>query len=429
MKKSFILMLVVAMMTLSTVFAASNFSDVNGHWAENSIARWSEEGIVNGYEDDTFNPEGLLTRAELVAMIIRVFEPTEIADLKAYNDVDEDAWYYEALSKAAAMGLINGYEDNTMKPNAYVTRQEAFTMLNRAYGLAKAEGALNDFEDAENVADWAKEAFGTFISNGFVGGYPDNTLQPEGLIKRSEIAKVLDNSIGKIIKEKGTYDLSDVEGIVIVKAKNVKLNNAKDSKVFALNNDVKKSLKTDSEVSVIVKEEEKETEKPSSTGGGGGGSSKPASVATITVTSGDGKYAIAISEAVANGKKLTVVIDGETVVSKYAVAESTLKANVTTIVNKLDAVAVVNTLTANYNNKAELRELGLAMVEAMTTEQKAVATAAAILNNGDVALVEDVYTALIDSELITAEEIKTLAIDTLFSTFEYAEIINIINSL
>ena len=109
MKKTLGLLLVTLMclLSFSTVFAAT-FTDVDGHWAESSIERWTEEEVVNGYEDNTFKPENNVTRAEFVAMIVRMLQPTETADLAAYNDVEVTAWYYDAMSKAS-----NPYGDGT----------------------------------------------------------------------------------------------------------------------------------------------------------------------------------------------------------------------------------------------------------------------------------------------------------------------------
>lgn len=442
MKKSLVLFLMSVLICASslTVFAASEFSDVNGHWAESSIERVTGEGIANGYGED-FKPDNNISRVECAVMIARMIGCTEEADLSAYHDVDKDAWYYSELSKAVAAGIIKGDGNGLLRPNDNVKRQEAMVMLDRVFKLSNSEEGTLNFADSESVSDYAKSAIMAFVKNLYVNGYTDNTIKPLDPITRAELSKIIDKSVGKIIREAGEYDLSDVEGNVIVRAENVELKNYKgNGNIVAINSDVEKSLELDkvSEEKVVsltedsskeeVKDDEKEESKPSSSGGGGGGgSSTPVAATTLTITTDGEAYTITKSDAIANGKPLTVVVDGAKVLDRYSVKEGNFKANVTVVVNKLNADAIVKTLSTKYNDNKNLRTWGLAIAEAMTDEQKLVAMAAAIQGNGDVALVSDVYNALLDANVITADDLKTLAIDTLFTTFTYSEIIDILN--
>lgn len=78
---------------ITTAFAA-DFSDINGHWAESTINKWKDKGIIAGYDDGTFKPNNPVTRAELAKIITEAFELTEKTSLEKYDDVDNSSWYY-----------------------------------------------------------------------------------------------------------------------------------------------------------------------------------------------------------------------------------------------------------------------------------------------------------------------------------------------
>lgn len=343
-----ILTVLVTISVLSFVVFAKDFTDTDNHWAEGSIERWADEGVVNGYEDNSFKPDAFLSRAEFVTMIVNMFEPTAKADLSKYTDVSSDAWYYDAMSKAVAMGAIYGTSDTTLSPDQPITRQEALVVVDRIINLKVVTADISgdnsgdnsgdesgdvatiyDFTDSGKVANWAEKAFEAFISNGYVNGYEDGTLRPDGYITRAETAKILDKSIGKIIRRSGSYDLTGVEGSIIVLAENVTLQNADVDKVFALTDEVKETLtiqgENDGDVIVINPDDNTSTETKTSSGGGGGGSS---SVTTtdlkITLTTSGDIYDIKKEGTVSNVMMITIIVDGKTIVDNEKLSSSTL---------------------------------------------------------------------------------------------------------
>lgn len=215
MKKFLIITLIIILtFCIVSVSYATNFSDTSNHWAETYINRWSQEGIINGYEDGTFKPNNNITRAEYITMIVRIFKPTDTIDATSYSDVDSSAWYYDSLSKACAMEIIKGYEDNTVRPNANITRQEAMVILNRILKLNTSSGEVV-FADSNEIASWAKEAVEVFSEKGYINGYEDGTIRPNAFITRAEIAKILDKSIPAIsvtpVVDSGDKKLDDVD--------------------------------------------------------------------------------------------------------------------------------------------------------------------------------------------------------------------------
>src|SRR5665647_3910899 len=129
-KKSVALLTILCMMlTLapSTAFAATA-SDITGHWAQTTIQAWVDQGTIKGYEDGTFRPENNISRAEFMTLVNGIFGYTEVK-ATTYTDVKADAWYADAVAKAAAAGYINGYPDGTMKPDNSISREEAATII------------------------------------------------------------------------------------------------------------------------------------------------------------------------------------------------------------------------------------------------------------------------------------------------------------
>lgn len=109
---------------------SSGYSDVKaGDWFNNAVSTLSNAGIIAGYEDGSFKPNGYITRAEFATIAARFFDVT-------YNGKDlfpdiSGHWAKDYINQAANKGFVNGYEDGTFKPDRNITRAEAVTLVNR----------------------------------------------------------------------------------------------------------------------------------------------------------------------------------------------------------------------------------------------------------------------------------------------------------
>lgn len=109
---------------------SSGYSDVKaGDWFNNAVSTLSKAGIIAGYEDGSFRPNGYITRAEFATIAARFFDVT-------YNGKDlfpdiSGHWAKDYINQAANKGFVNGYEDGTFKPDRNITRAEAVTLVNR----------------------------------------------------------------------------------------------------------------------------------------------------------------------------------------------------------------------------------------------------------------------------------------------------------
>lgn len=207
-----VLCLVVSMFAgCLTGFAATpdaakveKYADVGeGHWAYPWVTFMTENGYVHGYpaeENDgaeLYKPEQLITRAEFVTILYYMLNP--VTDMtESFDDATADDWYYEFISKAVGEGYLSGYGDGTVKPNAFITREEATSVVYRAFKIDKYTEAA-EFADEAEIADWAYEAIMSLAELGIVVGYTGedevmSSIQPKVNIKRAEVASLLANA-------------------------------------------------------------------------------------------------------------------------------------------------------------------------------------------------------------------------------------------
>ncbi|MDD3165169.1 MAG: S-layer homology domain-containing protein [Oscillospiraceae bacterium] len=168
-------------------------------------AFWAEEGAAFATAQqlaapDELRPWDAATRAELAAMVTRLFGAEREADLTAFSDVDPNAWYAPYLARAVAMGLLQG-ADGKLQPAAAVTRQEAMVILGRTYGVCGGDvDALAAFSDVAQVASWARDSVSALVSGGYVSG-ADGKLNPKKTISRQELWVLLSKLTGTVVRD------------------------------------------------------------------------------------------------------------------------------------------------------------------------------------------------------------------------------------
>ena len=226
LKKSKILSCVLAVCMLFTAASMSvcasdvTFSDMPDNWATAALNKAVENGLLNGY-DGKIMPEDCVTRAQMAAIMVRSFGASQMADISSFVDVSADAWYHDDMAKSVAMGIFKGDGEN-LNPDSNITREEAFTVLARAFELAQGdESVLADFNDKDDISDWALSFVSAIVENGYAKG-SDGYLNPKNNITRSEFAVLMDNIVKIYITEPGTYSELE-EGNVMVRSNDVKI--------------------------------------------------------------------------------------------------------------------------------------------------------------------------------------------------------------
>lgn len=224
-RKGVAVVLTAALLAPTSAFAAvpSDFSDFPNDWSTQAMTEAVENGLLGGVSDGVIAPSGLLTRAQMAAIINRAFGATETASLSGYTDVAQSDWYYTDMAMAVQMGTFVGEGGGRLNPNSAITREEAFCVLARAFSIDTASAStLSQFSDNSAVSSWAREAVAGMIANGCVSGYEDGTLRPQGTITRAEFASVMSRLVDQYISEAGNVT-TDEDGNVLVRAAGVTL--------------------------------------------------------------------------------------------------------------------------------------------------------------------------------------------------------------
>lgn len=230
MKKIFgivLSLLIAAQLCGMSIYAVENrYTDTKNHWAESSIIRWSDYGIVQGSNGE-FDSDGQLTCAQLATILARLLKLPAAPDA-GFTDNPSNAWHYDAINRCAAAGILKGNGDGTVTPNAPISRERAMVMLSRALGIEALDSTnLSEFSDAALVSPYAQGYIAALIEAGIVGGVTTDHLAPQENITRAATVTILDRAISIYANENGKeIDASNAAGIVLIAAENVKVINA-----------------------------------------------------------------------------------------------------------------------------------------------------------------------------------------------------------
>ncbi len=177
--------------------AGQTFLDVpKSFWGYESIERAAQLGYVNGVGGGKFEPNRQLTRAEFVTMLYRMADKPAANTAAAFTDVPQNAWYRDALNWAAEKGYVNGTGENSFNPDGKITRQEVVTILFRYSGSQSGAETMftatydSQFTDSGAIAPWAKTAMYWAIYNGVVNGTSPTTVSPTATATRAEVAAI-----------------------------------------------------------------------------------------------------------------------------------------------------------------------------------------------------------------------------------------------
>lgn len=215
-KNTIAMVLAGAMLLPSNAFAAdlSQYRDFPNDWSAKSLEQAIDDGLLNG-SNGMIDAKGLLTRAQMAAIVSRAFGAAKTASLDDYRDVLPSAWYYSDMGKAVKMGAFQG-ANGLLNPDAPITREEAFTVLARAFALEGGGSAtLKDFVDGGTVSSWASESVAALVAGGYVNG-ANGMLNLKNNITRAEFAKVITGMAASYVGVEGISGKT-VEGNVIVR--------------------------------------------------------------------------------------------------------------------------------------------------------------------------------------------------------------------
>lgn len=152
---------------------------------------------IQGYENGDFRPTATLTRAECAAMLARLTQGFDEAGTykSTFTDVDWDAWYANYVGFLQSLKIVNGYGDGNFQPYKAISRAEFTTMVVNYFNWDESSDAIKFTDLPKN--HWAYAEINEAYIHGFVQGYPDNTFRPENSIERQHAVILLNRALGR----------------------------------------------------------------------------------------------------------------------------------------------------------------------------------------------------------------------------------------
>ena len=170
------------------------FSDLHGHWAQACIQALAERNVVDGYPDGSFRPDALVSRAEAAAFLIPAFSDAPlIREAIPFQDVATGYWAHAEIQWAFERGFFSGYPDQSFQPEGLLTRIQAQAILSSGLHLAAPPEPWlilrHHYDDAGNIADWAIGAVAAATEAKLVVNAPDvRRLRGDQPASRAEMA-------------------------------------------------------------------------------------------------------------------------------------------------------------------------------------------------------------------------------------------------
>ena len=171
------------------------FADIDGYWGKAEIEELASKKIVNGYPDNTFRPEKSVTRAETASIIKKAFSLQSSERNNEFSDVSKTDWYYDCINTLFETGIMIG-DDLKINPNDNLTREDMCVLIARCVKFAEI-GDVSVFSDSANISDYAKEAVSSMLKNAIVQG-SDGLFRPKDSITRGELCAVINRTLKRV---------------------------------------------------------------------------------------------------------------------------------------------------------------------------------------------------------------------------------------
>lgn len=170
---------------------------------------------VKGYPDNTVRPDGLLTREEITEVFYRLLDEEYKGIIKSeknnFSDVKVGSWSNAAISTLSNAGVVKGYKDGKFYPSKNVTRAELVAIALRLVGVD--EKAKHQFNDVKG--HWAEKEISSAVKRAWIKGYKDGSFKPDRYVTRAEFISFVNNVLDRHVKKenilKGTKDFKDLQ--------------------------------------------------------------------------------------------------------------------------------------------------------------------------------------------------------------------------
>ena len=174
-----------------------DFADTTDHWAREYIGRLAARGIVKGVGDNCYLPDYPLTRAQFLTMLANTVKDLDVTQAwpAGFDDVLPGEWYYNYVNWGFEQGIVSGFDDNTFGPDENITREQMAVILDNftvSNDMVLPEDYLVlSFTDSQLISPWAAYSVDRVVAAGLMGGYPEGDYKPQGNATRAEAATVM----------------------------------------------------------------------------------------------------------------------------------------------------------------------------------------------------------------------------------------------
>ena len=180
----------------AAAYADVNFSDLSKvKWAEESIEALAARGAIDGIGAGAFGPDGEVTRAQFIKILMSTFDLVDTSSISTFKDVKKGEWYYGAVASAEKLGIIKGDGKGSFGIEEKITRQDMAVMVYRLGRILgpdlAASGNAAAFKDQSGIASYASEAVSSMQTSGIIKGMNDGRFAPSENTSRAEAAVVI----------------------------------------------------------------------------------------------------------------------------------------------------------------------------------------------------------------------------------------------
>lgn len=174
----------------------NTYEDIGDHWGKENIIKMTARGIVDGYSKKEFKPNGEMTRAEFIKLLVVAFD-LESEGKNIFEDINSEDWYSDYVRIALRNGLLNhmtGINGRKLQPNVPITREDMMILINNMYvnEIGEEMSVDNDYYNDLNLATKiGQKAIKNATALALIEGYDDGTFRPKNTITRAEAMKVL----------------------------------------------------------------------------------------------------------------------------------------------------------------------------------------------------------------------------------------------
>ena len=187
------------------------FIDVKkSRWSYEAVSYVSEKGYMDGVGGGKFNPAAPMTRAMVVTVLYRREGEPAVTFKNVFSDVKDGKWYSKAVIWASNRGIVNGVSEGIFDPNGKITREQLVTMLHRYCDVklldVSKRADLGVFTDKNKIHSYAAESFAWAVGEGLISGMTKDTAAPRGNATREQFAMILKrfDDAPFVLKERGS---------------------------------------------------------------------------------------------------------------------------------------------------------------------------------------------------------------------------------